>query len=838
MSDQDWYSQIEDALDTEELQTQAEQLESIPDITPDEDGFIFCPVLPLREVIVFPHMVVPLPVGRSTTLVAIETANQQNQIMIAIPQRNPRKQNIRTQDFLKVGVTVAVSDIIRGEQSSNLVMVQGRSRVRLVDFVEQDGVLYAKARLAEEFIQPDETDTALMRNTMRMFQRYAEIIDSIPTEALNYLMDIDQPGWLADMLANSFSVQLEDRHALLLNLDPIDRLERVNDLLMRELGVLEIEEELHAKVQDEVERSQRENYLREQMRVIQRELGEQDPWSKELAELHARIKETALPQEAEEAAMKEFDRLYQMPPMSPEVGVIRTYIDWILDIPWTEASEDNLDVKHATKILNQNHYGLEKAKDRILEFIAVKSLKPKRSRQPILCFVGPPGTGKTSLGKSIAEALGRKFVRVSLGGVRDEAEMRGHRRTYIGALPGRIIQTMKRAETINPLFILDEIDKLGVGFRGDPAAALLEVLDPEQNYAFSDHYLEIPYDLSQVLFITTANDRSEIPWALLDRMEVVEFPGYIEEEKIEIAKQFLIDRQLDEAGLEKDEVAFTETAIHRIISEYTYEAGVRNLEREIGRVCRKVARRKAEGKQYPTRIVDTAIEKYLGPPEFSNTEAEEEDEVGVATSIAWTMAGGDIMPIEVAITEGKGNLQITGQIGEVMQESAQAAMTYLKSRAKELGIKPEVFEDCDVHVHVPEGAVPKDGPSAGITLATAIISAFTGRKVRKDVGMTGEITLRGRVLPIGGVRNKVLAAHRSELKTIILPLKNEKDLVDVPKKVKKDINFVLVKHMDDVLKTALLPKEDKKVKKVKTTASLKDSKAEDKTAPPPVQPGI
>jgi ATP-dependent Lon protease len=830
MSDQDWYSRVEGALDTDELHRRAEGLEIIPDIKPQEDGTILCPVLPLREVIVFPHMVVPLPVGRSTTILAIEAANAKKQIMVALPQINPRKQDLQKDDFLPVGVSVAISDVFSTEHSDNLVMVQGRQRVEIIEFQQEGPVLYVRGRIIAETMRPTKEQSARMRSLTRSFERYAQITGGIPDEAINYLTDIDRPGWLADMMANSFSVHLEDRHALLLDLNPTSRLEQVSELLKQEIGVLELEEEIHAKVQDEVDRGQRENYLREQMRVIQRELGETDPWNKELQELHAKIKAAKLPEEAEAAALKDFERLYQMPPMSPEVGVIRTYLDWLIDIPWHTTTEDNLDVNHAAEVLEKNHYGLEKAKDRILEFIAVKSLKPKRDRQPILCFIGPPGTGKTSLGRSIADALNREFVRLSLGGVRDEAEMRGHRRTYIGALPGRIIQTMKRAGTINPLFMLDEIDKLGIGFRGDPAAALLEVLDPEQNHAFSDHYLEMPYDLSKVTFITTANTREDIPWALLDRMEVIEFPGYVEDDKIEIAKRFLIQRQLDEAGLDED-VQFTENAILRIIQEYTYEAGVRNLEREIGRVCRKIARLKAEGKNYPSRVNASALEKYLGPPEYNRTETGSDDEVGVATSIAWTMAGGDIMPVEVALTEGKGSMQITGQIGDVMQESAQAALTYLKSKAEAFGVKPESFEEIDVHVHVPEGSIPKDGPSAGITIATAIISAFTGRKVRANVGMTGEITLRGKVLPIGGVRNKVLAAHRAGLKTVILPKKNEKDLVDVPKKAKAALDLIFVNHIDDVLLAALLPGE-KKPAKAKSAPAVKNNKSK------PVQPSV
>jgi ATP-dependent Lon protease len=487
------------------------------------------------------------------------------------------------------------------------------------------------------------------------------------------------------------------------------------------------------------------------------------------------------------------------------VGIIRTYVDWILDLPWTNATDDNLDVVHAGKVLEQYHYGLPRAKDRILEYIAVRSLKPKRSRQPILCFIGPPGTGKTSLGRSISEALGRKFVRLSLGGVRDEAEIRGHRRTYIGALPGRILQTMRRAGTVNPLFMLDEVDKLGQDFRGDPSSALLEVLDPEQNHAFSDHYLELAYDLSKVMFITTANSIGPIPSALLDRMEVIEFPGYIEEEKLEIARRFLIPRQVEEAGLEEEKIFFLDQALKRMIREYTYEAGVRNLEREIGRVCRKIARTKAEGKKYPTRITPPSVERFLGPPQFFDLEAERQDEAGVATAIAWTESGGEIMPVEVLLMEGKGNLQITGQIGNVMQESAQAALSYLKSRAEQLQVDVQLFENLDIHIHIPEGAIPKDGPSAGITICTALISAFTGRQVHKEVGMTGEITLRGRVLPVGGIREKVLAAHRAGLRTVIMPKRNAKDLIDVPKRARNELTIVLVEHIDQVLEVALNP---------------------------------
>ncbi len=554
-----------------------------------------------------------------------------------------------------------------------------------------------------------------------------------------------------------------------------------------------------------MDRTQREYYLREQMKVIQSELGEGDPWMREIHELQVKLEEASLPEEVKQRTLKELERLGQMPPMSPEVGIIRTYIDWILDLPWSQTTEDNLDVGHAAEVLERDHFGLPRAKERILEYIAVRNLNPRRLRQPILCFVGPPGTGKTSLGRSIAEALGRKFVRLSLGGVRDEAEIRGHRRTYIGALPGRILQTMRRAGTLNPLFMLDEVDKLGQDFRGDPASALLEVLDPEQNNTFSDHYLELAYDLSKVMFITTANTTMTIPPALMDRMELIEFPGYIEEEKLEIARRYLVPRQLEENGLETGEVRIADSAILAIVREYTYEAGVRNLEREIGRVCRKIARLKAEHKRFPTNIAAGAVERFLGPPQYFNLEAERQDEVGVATAVAWTENGGEIMPVEVLLMEGKGGMQITGQIGNVMQESAQAALSFIKSRSREFELKPDVYDQVDIHIHIPEGAIPKDGPSAGVTICTALASAFTGRQVRRDVGMTGEITLRGRVLPVGGVREKVLAAYRAGIRTVILPKRNLKDLVDVPKRTRNELKIVPVEHVDQVLEVALLP---------------------------------
>ncbi|HVN56233.1 MAG TPA: endopeptidase La [Anaerolineaceae bacterium] len=806
MKGEDWNPRgVEDEEFSAALHQRTEELYRIPNAETDDEGLITCAVLTMRDLVVFPRMVSPIFITPGPTLLAIQEAQDAGTTVIALTQRDPDIDDPQPDDYLPVGVEMAVGRLLSMPDGNSSALVQGRRRVEVVDFIQREPFYIIRARPIEESPDVDRQTDALMRTARDLFERCVQLDRSLPDEAHLFSINISEPGWLADMIATAISLPFKERQALLLTADPQDRLKRVNWLLAQELDVLQLEDEIQTRVQSEVDRSQREFYLREQMKAIQTELGEGDIWGREITELRAKVEQTALPVEARSAAMKEIERLAQMPPLAPEVGIIRTYLDWILELPWELSTPDNLDVRHAACILDQYHYGLGRAKDRILEYIAVRSLNPKKSRQPILCFVGPPGTGKTSLGRSIAEALGRKFVRLSLGGVRDEAEIRGHRRTYIGAMPGRILQTMKRAGTVNPLFMLDEIDKLGVDFRGDPAAALLEVLDPEQNFAFSDHYLELAYDLSRVMFITTANALGTIPAALLDRMEVIEFPGYIEEEKVEIAHRFLIPRQIEESGLADAEIQIMDSALKRLIREYTYEAGVRNLEREIGRMCRKVARMKSEKRRYPTRLGPNLIEKYLGPPQFFDTEAERQDEVGVATAVAWTENGGEIMPIEVLILEGKGNLQITGQIGDVMQESAQAALSYLKSRADQLGIQSESFERLDVHIHVPEGAIPKDGPSAGITMATALISAFTDRKVYKDVGMTGEITLRGRVLPIGGVREKVLSAHRAGLKRVILPERNLKDLVDVPKKVRTDLKIIPVNHMDQVIEVALYP---------------------------------
>jgi ATP-dependent Lon protease len=798
----DWSMQDDEGFNMA-LSQRTDEIYRVPNLTPDEDGVIEALVLPLRDMVIFPHMVTPVFLAREGSVRAVQEAHARNRTIISLTQRDPEVEEPGPQDFLPIGVEIAAGRLLSMPDGSSSALVQGRRRVEILEFTRLTPVMKARARVIVEPTTTDRQTQALMRSVLDQFYRCIQLDRSIPEEAHLFALNINEPGWLSDMIATAVSLTLTERQALLLLADPSERLKHINKLLAEEVDVLELEDEIHSKVQNEVDKSQREFYLREQMKAIQTELGEGDIWTRDIKDLRQKAESAKLPEEARATVTKEIERLNQMPPMAPEVGIIRTYIEWILDLPWGVLSDDNLDVKHAAHLLERDHYGLKKAKERILEYIAVRSLKPKKERQPILCFVGPPGTGKTSLGHSIAEALGRKFVRVSLGGIRDEAEIRGHRRTYIGALPGRIIQTMKRAGTSNPLFMLDEIDKLGQDFRGDPASALLEVLDPEQNHAFSDHYLELAFDLSKVMFVTTANTLGTIPPALLDRLEVIEFHGYIEEEKLIIANRFLIPRQLEENGVDGIQLRFSTQALQRIIREYTYEAGVRNLEREIGRICRKVARWKAEGKRYPTTISGTLIEKFLGPPQFFLTEAERSDEVGLATGLAWTENGGEIMFVEVAVLEGKGNLQITGQVGDVMQESAQAGLSYLKSRAAVFSIEPDVFERLDIHLHLPEGAIPKDGPSAGITMASAVISAFTGRPLNKDVAMTGEITLRGRVLPVGGVREKVMAAHRASLKTVIIPERNLKDLVDVPKSVKTDMKIVTVKHMDEVLGIAL-----------------------------------
>lgn len=770
------------------------------------DDVFECPVLPTRDFVMFPHMIIPLFVGRDGSLEALKAATGVDGSLIVVAQRDVEIEDPLADDLYTVGTEITVGRTWHMPDGTTSVLAQGQQRVQILRFTQTEPYFRAEVIPLTEPLEHSVTAEALRREVLSLFERCVELNPHIPEDAYVAAIGVDEPGLLADLVASTMEFSIEDKQMILETLRPLERLRRLSVFLSEELEVLELQDTIHSQVQEEVDRSQREYYLREQMRVIQTELGEGDLLSQEIQELEKKIADAGMPAQVKEKASRELSRLAEMPPMAPETGIIRTYLDWLIELPWHATREENTDISHAAQVLEANHYGLEKAKERILEHIAVRKLAPDRMRSPILCFVGPPGTGKTSLGRSIAEALGREFVRVSLGGIRDEAEIRGHRRTYIGALPGRIIQTMRRAGTINPVFMLDEVDKLGMDFRGDPSAALLEVLDPEQNYAFSDHYLDIDYDLSRVMFIATANWVDPIPPALLDRMEVIEFPGYIEEEKIEIARRFLVPRQLEEHGLETDSIKFSEGALRCMIREYTHEAGVRNLDREIANICRKVARRVAEGGSMPRQINANSLSRYLGPPRFSYGMAEEQDEIGVATGVAVTEAGGDLLSIEVTLMPGKGNLTLTGQLGEVMQESAQAALSYARSNAKRLGICVKDFDRLDVHIHVPEGAVPKDGPSAGVTIATALISALSRRPVRRDVAMTGEITLRGRVLPIGGLREKVMAAHRAGLKTVLLPRKNAKDLVELPSRVRRDLNLVLVNRMDEILPVALMDK--------------------------------
>lgn len=788
------------------LYQRSEELYQIPNEVPDAKGLIECPGIVLNEMIVFPRMVSPIFVTPGRNLSGIKEAQDRSQTVVTLIPKNPKVIKEGKDAYLSIAVEAAVGQLINISEGNSSALIQGRRRVEIVEILIEGSYLRVLARPVVEPVHADRITKALMRTTRSLFEKCVQLDRSLPDEANVYSLNINEPGWLADMVATAISPSLDNRKKLISILNPKERLSFLNSIIAQELDVLLLEENIQTKVQKEVDKSQREFYLREQIKAIQVELGEGDIWEQEIQNYRKKIKGIDLPKEIALVALKELEKLSNGSSLSPEVGIIRNYLDWILELPWNNNTEDNLSVNHASRILKKNHFGLQKAKERILEYIAVKSLKPEKSKQPILCFIGPPGTGKTSLGKSISEALGRNFVRISLGGIRDEAEIRGHRRTYIGALPGRIIQTIKRAGTMNPLFMLDEVDKIGTDFRGDPSAALLEVLDPEQNYAFSDHYLEVPFDLSNVIFITTANSTENIPVALLDRMEVIEFPGYIEEEKLEIARRFLIPKQKCENGLADDDFEIESAALIKIIREYTFEAGVRNLEREIGRLCRKISRKKSGKKKILKLITTSNLFRTLGPSQYFTFEAEHEDEVGVATAVAWTENGGEIMPVEILIFDGKGNMQITGQVGEIMQESAQAALSYLKSRAKDFQINNDAFEKVDIHIHIPEGAIPKDGPSAGVTIATALVSAFTKRKVHKEIGMTGEITLRGKVLQVGGIREKVLAAHRAGLKKVILPKNNMKDLIDIPRKAIKELTIIPVEHIDEILKVALYSK--------------------------------
>jgi len=760
------------------------------------------PILPLRDMVVYPRSVTPLTVGRERSLRALDVARNAG-LAVAIAQKSTSVDDPRPSDLYEVGTLVDIGRVLNMPDGSSSLLVQGRTRVRVLEWTQATPYLMARVEVVPEQSAQGPSAQALMRAVLTLFDNVVGLNERIPEESYVYAMNIHEPGWLADFIAQTIPVDIATRQAILEAADPVARLQKLSTILAKELDVLELEDRIHERAQSEVDKSQREYYLREQLRSIQTELGELDAGASEISALRERLKQKTLPDAARAKAERELVKLEQMPSMSPEVSMVRDYIEWVLGLPWAEQTTDRLDVKHAESVLNERHYGLAKAKERILEHIAVRKLKGNDSRSPILCFVGAPGTGKTSLARSIADSLGREFVRMSVGGVHDEAEIRGHRRTYVGALPGRILQTMRRAGTVNPLFVLDEIDKLGADFRGDPSAALLEVLDPEQNFEFADHYLDLPYDLSKVMWVTTANYLYDIPPALRDRLEIIEFAGYVEEEKLEIAKRYLVPKQIEENGLKNTPIVFNDDVLRHIVRQYTYEAGVRNLDREIAMICRKTARRVAEGKPFSRRIVPSMLPKFLGPPQFDFGKMDEQDQIGVANGVAWDEAGGDLMQIEVTLMEGDGDLILTGQLGDVMQESAKAALSYARSKANVLGVPRKVFEKSDIHIHAPEGSISKEGPSAGITMATALISALTKIPARRDVAMTGEITLRGRVLPIGGLREKLLSAHRAGIRTFVMPKKNAKDLEEVPKKVLRDMTLVQATEMDEVLKTAL-----------------------------------
>ncbi len=761
------------------------------------------PLVVRRQGVLFPGTAGPMMVRRRASAAALDEGSASGAPIAIATQRDAEIDEITIDNLYTVATEATVARVLKMPDGMTQAWVQGQRRLRVQRLYEEPPLVMAECEVIPESLTIDPESASLVRAVVGLFEKAVRLSPTLPNDAYVMAMNIDHPGMLADFVASALNLSEPDASQILETLDPDQRLQRASMLLARELDVLELQGKIHEQVQSEVDKSQREFYLREQIRAIQKELGEQDPAQRDIADLRERITSSGMPEKVAEKAEQELRRLEQMPPASPEVSVVRTYVDWLVSLPWTARTEDNLDIVRAAEVLDANHYGLPKVKERILEYMAVRKLAGPTHKSPILCFVGPPGVGKTSLGRSIAEALGRKFVRISLGGIRDEAEMRGHRRTYVGALPGRIVHTMRQAATVNPLFMLDEVDKVGADFRGDPSAALLEVLDPEQNHAFSDHYLDIDYDLSQVMFIATANMLDPIIPALRDRLEVIELPGYTEEEKLEIALRFLVRKQLQDNGLEAGQLRFSRNALVRIIREYTHEAGVRNLEREIGSICRKIARRVAEGRVAPATIGTGDVPRYLGQQKFFWGVAGERDEVGVATGVARTEMGGDVLSVEVTLALGKGNLVLTGQLGEVMQESAQAAVSYTRSRARELGIAEDLFEKSDIHVHVPAGAVPKEGPSAGITIATALISAVTNRPVRRDVAMTGEITLRGHVLPIGGLREKVLAAHRAGITTFVLPEKNAKDLQEVPAAVRSAVTFVTVAEMRQVLDSAL-----------------------------------
>ena len=799
-------SEIDDMAVVNDIET-AERLESAEAIEQQLQIPSDLPVLPLRDIVIYPFMIVPLFVSRERSIRAVDEALGENRMILLVSQKDLDKEEPAADDLYKIGTVAVIMRMLKLPDGRIRVLVQGLARAEIESVAAEGEYLRAHLHVVQETLAPERSleVEALIRNVRGSMDKAANLGKNISPEVMAIIANLDDAGRLADLSASNLELKVEDAQSVLDIADTTARLRRVNDLLNKEIEVLTVQQEINTQARADIDRSQREFYLRQQMKAIQTELGEVNELAEEIAQFREKIEAAKMPKPAEEEALRQLKKLERMHPDAAETATLRNWMEIMTELPWSKASKDNLDLHKAERILNEDHYGLEKVKDRIIEALAVRKLKEK-PKGPILCLVGPPGVGKTSLGRSVARALGRKFMRLSLGGVHDEAEIRGHRRTYVGAMPGRVIQAIQQAGTNNPLIMFDEIDKVGADFRGDPSSALLEVLDPEQNNSFRDNYLGVTFDLSNVIFMTTANVLDTVQPALRDRMEVIRLAGYTEEEKREIARRHLLPKQTEENGITARELNISATALNAIIQQYTHEAGLRQLEREIGSICRKVARRIAEGNKHTVRISLKNLHEFLGAPKVLPEEVLKKDQIGVATGLAWTAVGGDILFIEALRMKGKGNLVLTGQLGEVMRESAQAAYSYAKSRAKELEIDEEDFNNYDLHIHIPEGAIPKDGPSAGITLGVAMVSVLSQRLVRKDVAMTGEITLRGNVLPVGGVKEKVLAARRARVTTIILPQQNRRDLDEVPKELFKDIRFVFVDHMRQVFREALKEK--------------------------------
>lgn len=769
----------------------------------DKSKEIIIPLLPLRGLLVYPTMVLHLDVGREKSVGALEKAMVDDHIIFLTMQKEISIDEPSEDDLYEMGTITKVKQMLKLPNGTIRVLVEGLYRGKIVSFLNEEKYFSVSVQPVIDQEEKDVEDEALMRTMLEHFEQYIKLSKKISAETYASVVDIEEPGRMADIISSHLPLKQKEKQEILGIVDVKDRMNRVIDIIHNEKEVLNLEKKIGQRVKRSMERTQKEYYLREQMKAIQKELGDKEGKTGEIAELKEKIETSGMPVSVKQAASKELDRYEKIPASSAESAVIRNYLEWILSLPWNVKTEDDLDIHRAQRILNHDHYGLEKVKERVLEYLAVQKLT-QTIKGPILCLVGPPGVGKTSLARSIAKSLNRHFVRVSLGGVRDESEIRGHRRTYVGSMPGRIIQGMKKAGTINPVFLLDEIDKMSNDFRGDPSAAMLEVLDPEQNANFSDHYIEEPYDLSKVMFIATANSLSNVPGPLMDRMEIISIPGYTELEKVHITRDHLLPKQIKENGLAKGIIQVRDDAILKLIRYYTREAGVRSLERQLASICRKTAKIVVSGEKKRVIITVNNLEDFLGKPIFHYGQAEHVDQIGVATGLAYTTVGGDTLQIEVALAPGKGKLVLTGKLGDVMKESAQAAFSYVRSKAKKLGIEEDFYEKYDIHIHVPEGAVPKDGPSAGITIATALVSALSGRPIHKEVGMTGEITLRGRVLPIGGLKEKALGAHRAGLTKIILPKENERDIDDIPESVRNEIDFVLVSQVDEVLKQALV----------------------------------